>query len=139
MSEATTRTDLPRVASVLDSFSPFEVVINRGQEDGIQEGQRYLVFGFGPEVTDPASGRSLGRVELVRGRGEVVHVQDHLAILRSTERRRAGVTRRRYRAGGNALTQAANWLNGELVEEDVPEATPVPFQGVVTGDLVKPI
>ena len=60
-------------------YDPYELAINRGSRDGIKPGQKYLVFGFGPELRDPDTGENLGRIELVRGRGEVVHVQDHIA------------------------------------------------------------
>ncbi|WP_146101802.1 hypothetical protein [Rhodopila globiformis] len=67
---------------------PLEVVIDRGAQPGVQSGDRFLMFGLGPHITDPDTGKDLGQLEIVRGRGEVVHVQENLATIRTLERRR---------------------------------------------------
>ena len=129
MDEVTTNADLAKVVHVVDAeFQPFEIVINRGERHGVRKGGRFLVFGIGPEVNDPDTGESLGRVELVRGRGEVIHVQDRLATLRSIE-----VSSRR----GKRVTKQFG-LGGPVVEEDIPPDQ-VPFDGVRLGDMARPI
>ncbi len=67
-----------RVAKILDDGRP---VLNRGTHDGVEAGQRYLIFTPGDSVQDPETGEDLGRVELVKGRATVVHAQERLAIL----------------------------------------------------------
>jgi hypothetical protein len=74
---------LPHVAHVLNRF---EVVINKGQADGIRLGMNFLIFGEGPEIRDPVTGQSLGPLEILRGHGKVTHIQDRLATVRSSER-----------------------------------------------------
>ncbi len=69
-----------KVASVLD---PTHLVINRGGKDQVAIGKRFIVFGIGPEIIDPETSKSLGSVELVRGTGRVVHVQDSQATIES--------------------------------------------------------
>src|SRR5208337_1314817 len=133
MDETSVTADLAMVVYVSDSNTrPFEVVINRGRRHGIRPGARYLVFGYGPEVTDPDTGESLGRVELVRGRGEVEHLQDNLATLRSIERERDRRGKRVTRQGGGL------GMFAPVIEEEI-EADPKPFENVCIGDLARPI
>jgi hypothetical protein len=142
MSEVTASADLAKVVHILGpDRNPFQLVINRGARDGLKPGQRYLVFGYGPEVSDPESGESLGRVELVRGRGEVAHLQDNLATIRSIE---VGSARRGKRVirdvlpFGIARTGIAAGL-GQVIEEDWPADSEQPFRDVQLGDLARPI
>jgi hypothetical protein len=121
--------ELPQVIKVLDEQT---VVINRGSEDGIKPGSRYLVFQLGEELWDPSTGNSLGRLEVVRGRASVVHVQPKLSTLRSVEFRRTSAPRKvtRY-PGGSSL------FGREEVQEG-PDEQIVDLDAHV-GDLVKPI
>lgn len=71
-----------RVAKVLDKF---KLVINKGERDGLRLGELFLIYGVGPEVEDPVTGQNLGPIELVKGRGKVIHLQETMATLRSSE------------------------------------------------------
>jgi hypothetical protein len=69
------------VAKVIDEY---QLVINRGENSGIKEGQRMLVYNTSDEeIKDPHTGESLGYLELVRGTGTIIFVQDKIAILKS--------------------------------------------------------
>ena len=90
---------LARLATVVHVvFEPdqesLEVVINRGANHGVKLGDRFLVFGEGPRIVDPDTGKDLGQLELVRGQGQVVHVQEHIATIHTTERRRTRPAKR---------------------------------------------
>lgn len=117
-------------------YDPHELAINRGSRDGIKPGQKYPVFGYGPELSDPDTGENLGRIELVRGRGEVVHVQDHIATIRSIERQ---PERRGKRVIRDSSIAALVQGRGQVVEEEWPAEEIVPFRNVSVGDLAKPI
>jgi hypothetical protein len=142
MSETATRSTLAKVIHVVDDWrgdSPFELVIGWGTEHGVKVGDRFLVFGYGPRLSDPETGEDLGVLEVVRGRGVVTHVQDRLATLRSTERRRrSGTIRRVVREGGGEPLVAGLRL-GRIVEEEVPDDEDKPFANVQINDLAKPI
>lgn len=71
-----------KVATIVDKY---RVVINRGANDGVCMGQKYLILNIGDEIFDPDTGESLGQIEVVKGKGEVTHVQDRLATLQTTE------------------------------------------------------
>lgn len=69
---------IARVAKVLDEH---RLVINRGADQGIEAGARFLIYEAGEEIHDPDSGESLGALELVKGEAVVDHVQARLSIL----------------------------------------------------------
>ena len=51
------RTIFPaRVVEIIDEF---RVVINRGEKDGVKRGQRFMIYGLGPDLTDPDTGDDL--------------------------------------------------------------------------------
>lgn len=75
-----------KIASVL---GPREgVVVNLGTEDGVQQGDSFLLYRLGEEVIDPDSKVSLGRLEVILGRAVVKHVQPKLATLGPQIRKR---------------------------------------------------
>jgi len=142
MSDLTTRTALAKVVYVVDKrfAGAFEIVIDRGSQDGVNVGDRFLVFGLGPVLADPDTGEKLGTLEVVRGRAIVSHVQPRIATLRSTEkRRRFGTTRRVVReVGGSSLLNGLG--SNRVIEEQIPEVDEdVPFADVSVGDFAKPI
>lgn len=93
-------------------------------------GSRFLVYAVSSEdLTDPETGESLGRLEVVRGRGVVTHVQERMAtlepeLIKSTRR----IVRRR-----NPLIAFGD---EEVVEPDERRGD---FDSPEVGDMVKPI
>jgi hypothetical protein len=147
MSEVKAKSRLAKVVLLVDAHfgrEPLEVVVNRGSEDGVKLGDRFLVFGIGPHITDPETGDDLGALEIVRGRGEVVHVQDKIATVRSTERSRTRPAKRIIRESANSATTVARALrimypSASVIEEEIAPEAEVPFDSVQLGDLAKPI
>ncbi|MEG3436195.1 hypothetical protein V0288_03610 [Pannus brasiliensis CCIBt3594] len=71
-------------AQVVKVIDDYRLVINRGESNGIAEGQRMLVYNTSEEeITDPQTGESLGYLELVRGTGTITFVQEKISILQS--------------------------------------------------------
>jgi len=142
MSDLKADTRLAKVVhiTVAGSDGPLEVVINRGARDGVKRGDRFLVFSIGPHVNDPDTGEDLGEIELVRGRGEVVHVQEQMATIRTTKRRRTRPGERiirdplAYVMAGRPLSKAY-----EVIEEELAPEAEMPFDAVTLGDFAKPI
>ncbi len=66
-----------QIARVVDESA---LIINRGTEHGVKAGMRFAVFAEVEEVTDPASGESLGNWELVKGLVAVAHVQAKMSV-----------------------------------------------------------
>ena len=70
---------------VAEILSERRVVLNKGEEDGISDGDEFVVFTLGKEVHDPKTGESLGILENIKGKGEVIHIQDHMCTIETYE------------------------------------------------------
>jgi hypothetical protein len=71
-----------RVAKVLDEF---RVVLNAGEADGVEPGMVFAIFSLGDKIIDPGSREILGRLEIVKGRVRIEHVQANMSIGRSSD------------------------------------------------------
>lgn len=73
----------PVVAFVLSSD---RVVLNKGWDDGIRVGQRYLIYELSEEeIIDPVTNESLGLLQEPKGTGKIVSVQRNMAVLESDQ------------------------------------------------------
>ncbi|MCT7970416.1 hypothetical protein NG799_29310 [Laspinema sp. D1] len=112
-------------ALVAQVINPSQLVINRGSLHGVKVGQRMLIYRTGDqEIKDPESGESLGYLELVKGTGKVIHVQEKICTIESDKKK---APRRIIKN---------SW---GFPEEDIIEGEALPFDQPEVGDLVKPI
>ena len=70
---------------VVEILSPYQIVLNCGSENGISEGQRFLIYGSGKIIKDPDTGEDLETLEIVRGKGKVIHLQSKICTVESVE------------------------------------------------------
>ncbi len=116
------------VAKVIDDY---KLVINRGSEHGIREDQRMLVYCVSDEdIKDPNTGESLGYLELVRGTGKIIFLQEKIAILESDK-----VQYIRTRLPAWVKSGDPRVPGEQIIEE--PER--MAFEDPQVGDQVKPI
>ena len=66
-----------QVAGIVDESA---LIINRGAKQGVKAGMRFAVFAEVEEVTDPDSGETLGKWELVKGVVAAAHVQEKMTV-----------------------------------------------------------
>lgn len=85
---------LARVAAKIDRY---RVAINKGAANGVEEGQEYIIFSLGKEITDPVTGEDLGKLEMVRGRATVTNVQNFMSTLESSDFETEETTEREIR------------------------------------------
>lgn len=71
-----------KVVSALDGFT---IVINKGFDNDVKIGDRFLVVGLGPLITDPDTSEELGYLEIVRGKVRITHIQEKISTARSCE------------------------------------------------------
>jgi flagellar biogenesis protein FliO len=71
-----------KVVSIIDRFT---IVINVGSNEKIQIGDKYLVIGLGETIVDPDTQEELERLEIIRGKASVTHIQEKIATLHSYE------------------------------------------------------
>jgi hypothetical protein len=55
------------------------VVLGAGSDQGVREGLLFVIYELGDEIYDPETSESLGRLEIVKGRVKVTHVQDKIS------------------------------------------------------------
>ncbi len=113
-------------ATVVSVINNFKVAISRGSKNGIRNGQRFLIYALSSDkMTDPETGESLGYLEIVRGTGYVVHVQETMATIESDKQ------------SSNKIKKKSNFLFAETIEEVQHEL--IPFEDPEVGDKARPI
>ena len=116
-------------AKVVKVIDDYKLVMNRGEQNGIREGQRMMVYHISNEdIKDPNTGESLGFLELVKGTGRVIFVQDKISIIETDQKKT-------YRKRIENTPFALSSYKSEVVESDELK----PFDNAQVGDLVKPI
>lgn len=116
-----------KVAKVIDNY---KLVINKGSEDGIREGQRMIVYNIDDEdIKDPDTGESLGYLELVRGTGKIIFIQEKISILESDMI---------YKSTPNS-SKSLQQLISSPVGDFLNDGQKKPFANPKIGDLVKTI
>jgi hypothetical protein len=71
-----------KVVRVSDKIT---VIINKGSENGIVIGDKFLIVGLGEIIVDPDTQEDLEQLEIVRGKAIVIHVQEKISTLQSCE------------------------------------------------------
>ena len=116
-----------KVIKVIDNFT---IVINKGSESDVKKGDICLIYSVGEELFDPDNGESLGELEIVKGQGKVIHVQEKISTIESSEIK---TTRTVKKPNINSWTQFLNQ------EEESFDTIKIPFNNVEVGDFVKKI
>ncbi len=120
-----------KVVEILDSG--YKLVINAGANQGIKTGNRFLVYALSEhEIIDPDTGESLGYLEIVKGTGKVIHVQDKMCTIESDV----------YEANpSTTVTRTKNPLFGAygITEEQSSSKAHIPFEYPKIKDFAKKI
>lgn len=126
--------------NVVHEIDEENIVINAGINKNIKEGDKFIIYGLSEELYDIDGKESLGRLELVRGNGVVVHVQEKMSIVRSAEyEKEESVTE--IRSYPNCLGRLSSFASGVQEERIVHPARKVikPFKGVEIGDCARKV
>lgn len=122
-----------KVAEIVDEYT---VVINRGQEHGVEEDMRFVIYEPGEEIKDPETDESLGKFEYVKAKVEVVNVQEKFSTAKTYETHR--VTTLAIQA--ITMVQGQTMRNKLPLDEEtkgrLPKRSRTP---VKIGDLVRQI
>ncbi|QCX54409.1 hypothetical protein [Elizabethkingia sp. JS20170427COW] len=73
--------------NVAKKIDDYQIIINKGSDDGINENMRFLVFEEGDEIIDPTTNESLGVLEIPKGTFKVLNVQSKMTYLVSVLRK----------------------------------------------------
>lgn len=118
-----------KVVAILED--DYKVVINAGSNKGIKKGQRYMVYALSDhEILDPDTNESLGYLEIVKGTGRVVHVQETMATIESDS----------YETSQPTKIIRKNPVYGlGTTEEERVSREHIAFEDPKIGDLVKQV
>jgi hypothetical protein len=70
---------------VVATTDEFTIVMNKGADQGVKVGDKFLVVGLGESIVDPDTQEELERLEIVRGKVCITHVQQKISTARSYE------------------------------------------------------
>jgi len=70
---------------VIKIISEEQVVINIGSSKGVSNVDKFLIFLYGEELSDPDTGENLGKLEIIKGKGKAIHVQDLMSTIETYE------------------------------------------------------
>lgn len=121
-----------KILKVVKIVSPYQVVINGGAENGLQKGQRFLVYAVGEMIVDPDTGEELEQIEIVKGTGRIVHLQNKIATVESDMKEERPITIKRRATLGTMRT-----LFGDTEETEISKHE-LEFEEAQIGDLVRP-
>lgn len=123
-------------AKVVYIADKYTVVINAGLDRGVKLGDKFLVVGLGDLIFDPETNEELERLEVVRGRAEVVHVQDRLSTLKSIEIFRQPDVREIKKVTSRSTGLSALIGPQDMVTESITPSDPVTLElrGAQVGD-----
>jgi len=132
-------------ATIIRILDPYKVVINKGSREGIKVGQRFLIYAETDELLqDPVTLEGLGNLEIARGTGKAVYVQEKWASIKSDKLkppRKKVITRTRTASPASAFGIGIAGLQQNVEVEETIESPEelVPFEDASKGDKVKPI
>ena len=116
-------------ATVVKVINEYRVAINKGSRHDIKNGQRLLIYELSEEeIIDPTSGEPLGKLELVKGTGKVIHIQELISTVESDTKE----TDKRI------IKRTFPWA-WRPEEETVLAPFIQPFENPKVGDKAKPI
>jgi len=124
-------------ATVVKVLDGYKVAINRGSSHKISIGQRFLIYILSnEEIIDPDNGKSLGYLEIVKGRGKVTHVQEKMSTIESDEKETFSerIIKKPY---VNPMVEALSYWGKKEVANIKPSS--IPFDDPQIGDKAKPI
>ncbi|WP_243323868.1 hypothetical protein [Geothrix sp. SG200] len=119
------------IASIVKIINEYTLVINKGSDHGLKIGDQFLVYFLETEeLFDPETNENLGRLEILRGTGSVIHLQEKIATIKSNR------TTKTIRTIKRTPNQWASVLLGsEIVEQ--PDVEVLPFEYPALNDKAK--
>jgi len=123
------------IVKVIDNYT---VAINRGKADKIYVGDEFLIYGLSDEkMIDPETEEDLGFLEIFKGNGKVINVQDRLALIKSIEKKKSRK---------EIIEEKSNPFSSPFLYSKEPTKKIVefpeenlPFKNPKEGDKAKPI
>lgn|SRR5574344_361463 len=118
---------------VVRVISETQVVLNVGLEDGIKENTNFIIYVLDPDdIIDPITKVNLGKLEIVKGKGRVIHLQEKMCTIESSQMK---PSERIITRSGNPYGRMLGAFSTETEEHSTPEIEP--FRNVEINDKAK--
>ncbi|ANF51603.1 hypothetical protein A0O34_14310 [Chryseobacterium glaciei] len=72
---------------VANKIDDYQIIINKGSSDYIENYMRFLVYQEGEIIIDPLTKKQLGKLEIPKGFFKVQHIQEYMTTLISELKR----------------------------------------------------
>ena len=82
MSEKTNKSLVCKVCKIIDNYT---LVLNVGHLNNVEKNFKFLIYEIGEEIFDPDTNQSLGKLEIVKGTGKVINVQERMCTIESND------------------------------------------------------
>lgn len=115
----------------------YKAVINKGINDSIKKGQKFLIVGIGKELFDPDTNESLGKLEIVRGVAVATHVQEKITTVESQNYKKEFPTKTVEETSGSAAIIFGGLGRTKRTTYEEKENTLLPFDNIEIGDIAK--
>jgi len=122
-----------KVARIIDDYT---CVINKGANDGLEQGSEYFIVELGEVILDPDTKEELEQLHIVKGLGHIETLQERISTLKTSEQNIIRPAIRRRKGSDLARSLFASLNEYETVEPAVTE--PKKFINVKLGDLIIP-
>lgn len=107
---------------VVQILSESQLVLNAGANDGIEINDEFIIYGLGNKnIYDPETNENLGKLEIYRGTGRAIYVQEKMCILEALSP--SALARMQTTLGG---TSNAKFSNAAEKDYAKPNATRTP-------------
>jgi len=113
-------------ALVVKVIDPYTVVINRGLDSDVMMGKEFMIYVESKEpIVNPEDGLLLGFLEIPKGTGEVINVQEKMSLIESNKE----------------VNERTTYTNQFDPFREQSRVTPkkIPFKDPRVGDKAKPI
>lgn len=113
---------------IIKILNQYKVVVDIGADSGIRKDMDFIIYSEGETIRDPDSDEVLGKLENIKARVKVIHIQERFSTLESSETE----TRR--------LSTPQAWLDfwsGFSKEETVRKPLPLEVKPKTKGEQEK--
>ena len=123
------------VVKIIDQYS---VVINVGSVQNVNEDDRFVIIGIGDIIVDPETGEELEKLEVVKGKVKISHVQEKISTAESFEYDKQPDKKEIKKVEQNRATSIAFFGANETVTESITPGKSIlkELQNVEVGDKV---
>lgn len=126
---------MEKTIKVVAINTPYQVVINAGQDEGIGMNDKFLVYGIGEMIKDPETGEELEQLEIPRGKGKVIHLQKKICTIESTGISETPTTIKRINRLSSAFSAIMS-LYPDTEESEIRREK-LPFNEIQVGDFIR--